>query len=150
MLSAGIGTRSALIAELVNKGIVVEVLAQDPATAVDKADAQRFPKSVEDLLMLVRDPRLYSLVELRCYVGLAGLRTLVGYDSNGKVLLLQVGWYTYRNRGTTLGGVVNPTIVAAPDSAAGQRLLAFAEAEFDRCSLEAGPNIIGSIGRQAD
>lgn len=52
-----------------------------------------------------------------------------------------VGWYTYHEAGTKLRGFPNPTVAADPRSNWGERLIRFAEKEFEIDLIVAGDNL---------
>ncbi len=142
MLSAGIASRVTLIAWLVNQGIRVQVLTQDPNTAIDKSDAARLAKNVDTVISGVFIEQNKGLLDIRSYLGTASTRCVILYNKQNKPDYVYVGWYTYHERGKKLRGFINPTVACDPHSKWGERLTMFAEREFERNLAESGENLV--------
>lgn len=142
ILSAGIASRVTLIAWLANQGIRVQVLTQDPNTAIDKSDAARLEKNIDTVLSGVFIDQNRKLLDIRCYPGTASTRCIILIDKQNRPGRVYVGWYTYHEHGKRLRGYPNPTIACDSHSKWGERLAVFAEREFERNLNEAGENLL--------
>jgi hypothetical protein len=121
ILSAGMNSRRLLIARLAKAGVAVQVLAQDPDSAIDKVDAQR----TLDTIALIRDDvgeAYLSNLNISFHLGLATLRVVILYEKNSNIKHLFLGWYNYRNG--QVYGSHNPTIYIATRT---HKLLKFSE-----------------------
>jgi hypothetical protein len=81
------------------------------------------------------------LLDIRYFPGIASARCVILYNRQNKPDRVYVGWYTYHERGKKIRGFVNPTIACDSQSKWGERLILFAEREFERNRVESGENL---------
>ena len=125
ILSAGLGSRFVMIEQLIKDGVSVQVLAQDPSTAIDTRDASNTIIVVQQLLNIAHLENSNCLFRLN--VNVATVRAVLLYEPNDRARHLFIGWYTYGHRNTQLYGSHNPTLYVSSDSVSGRRLCDWVE-----------------------
>ena len=120
-VSAGLGSRRFLIGTLVKSGIKVEVLAQDPETAIDTNDSQRAHESIDWIRHDDIVKEKLSNLDLWFHANIASLRAVILFETDSNIKHLFLGWYTYDSN-SRIYGSQNPTIYVSTRSHRGQAL----------------------------
>jgi hypothetical protein len=130
ILSAGLSSRRALVTRLVQAGVTVKVLAQDPKTSVDRSDARRTLDTIE--LIKMDCASLQGHLELYFHEDLASLRAVVLRERSNGVKHAFVGWYTYRESNSQVIGSSHPTLYFDTRQDGGRSVIDWIEAELER------------------
>lgn len=121
ILSSGLTTRQILIAKLLQKGVRVQALIQDPLTALDKKDKER----VQTALGWIEHHREFiksGLFEARYHVNVSTVRAIVITEENTDEKHIFLSWYHYENKNTKVRGDTNPTIYCTTLSRQGMNI----------------------------
>lgn len=135
ILSAGLNSRWVMIDRLLRAGVRVEVLAQDPITAIDKRDANQTLVNVQKLREIAH--MHHSDLLIRLNVNVVSVRAVLLYEPDNQVKHLFFGWYTYIEQNTIVYGSQNPTLYLSSDSVSGRRLCEWVESLMDSTEKEA-------------
>ncbi|MGB8657926.1 MAG: hypothetical protein WCE90_09105 [Candidatus Zixiibacteriota bacterium] len=130
ILSAGLGSRRLLISRLAGDGIDVEVLAQDPDTAIDKRDAQQ---TIELIHLIKGDigSEMLSHLHLLFHRNVSSLRAVILYEVRSRIKHLFLGWYAYYDNNSIIRGSHHPTIYVSTKNQEGRKLSKWIESMID-------------------
>lgn len=121
ILSSGLTTRQIMIAKLLQKGIRVQALMQDPNTALDKRDHDR----VNTALAWIENHRKFiqsGLFDARYHINISTVRAIVVHEEDSDVKHIFLSWYYYENKNTVVHGDSCPTIYCTTLSKQGAKI----------------------------
>lgn len=121
ILSSGLTTRQIMIARLLQKGIRVQVLMQDPLTALDKRDKDRIHTALEWIEHHGKYVRS-GLFDARFHINVSTVRAIIVCEESPDVKHIFVSWYYYINKNTKVHGDINPTIYCTTLSKQGAKI----------------------------
>lgn len=131
ILSSGLTSRQIMIAKLLEKGIRVQALMQDPATALDKRDPDRISTALEWIEhhnQFIQS----SLFEARYHVNVSTVRAIVVSEANTDVKHIFLSWYYYENKNSKVRGDTNPTIYCTTLSEQGNKIYGWLAMVFEK------------------
>lgn len=121
ILSSGFTTRKIMVTQLLQKGIRVQALLQDPETALDKRDQNRVREAME----WVEHHRGFiqsGLFDARYHYNISTIRAIVVHEDVSDVKHVFLSWYYYQKKNTMVYGDPNPTIYCTTQSKQGAKL----------------------------
>ncbi len=121
VLSSGLTTRQIMIAKLLQKGIHVQVLMQDPSTALDKDDKDR----VQNALKWIKHHSKFvqsGLFDARYHINVSTVRAIILTEADTEVKHVFLSWYHYENKNRSVYGDTNPTICCTTRSKQGRNI----------------------------
>jgi len=121
ILSSGLTTRQIMIAKLLQKGIHVQALMQDPLTALDKRDQDRVTTAL-GWIEHHRESIKSGMFDARFHVNVSTVRAIVVTEEVSEVKHMFLSWYYYVNKNTKVQGDTNPTIYCTTLSKQGARI----------------------------
>lgn len=119
VLSSGLTTRQEMIAALVQKGIRVTALIQDPETAPDKMDKKRIETALDWINNHTQGSKLF---EPRFHYNVSTVRAIIIHADESTTKHIFLSWYVYENKNTIVRGDTNPTIYCTTESKQGDRI----------------------------
>lgn len=131
ILSSGLTSRQILIAKLLQKGISVQVLIQDPSTALDKED----PDRIRTALKWVKHHSRFieaGLFDARYHVNVSTVRAIILTEAMTEVKHIYLSWYHYEDRNTKVYGDTNPTIHCTTLSKQGSKVYEWLRKIYER------------------
>ena len=118
ILSSGLTTRKVMVERLLEKGIQVLALIQDPETALDKQDKRRVYDAVE-WIQHHQDLIKSGLFDARFHIDVSTVRAIVLSEQDTDVKHIFVSWYYYAQKNTRVHGDINPSIRCTTESKQG-------------------------------
>jgi hypothetical protein len=118
ILSSGLTTRKVMVERLLEKGIHVVALIQDPMTALDRHDKRRVYDAVE-WVQHHRGLIQSGLFDARFHIDVSTVRAIILSEQDTDTKYIFVSWYYYAQKNTKVYGDINPSIYCTTDSKQG-------------------------------
>jgi len=131
VLSSGLTTRQIMIAKLLQRGIHVQVLMQDPSTALDKDDKDR----VQNALKWIKHHSKFvqsGLFDARYHINISTVRAIILTEADTEVKHIFLSWYHYENKNRSVYGDTNPTICCTTLSKQGGRIYEWLKTVYEK------------------
>lgn len=129
VLSSGLTTRQEMIANLVQKGVRVRALIQDPETALDKMDKTRILTALNWIQTHTNNSKLF---EPRFHYNISTVRAIIINEADSNTKYIFLSWYFYEDKNSTVRGDINPTIYCTTESKQGDKIYSWLTKVLDK------------------